>query len=126
MQNMLQRSFSFLVVCLLMFYGEIFSQQTQENTHKNQCEDSMQYNKCWNPVKWKLSQRADDIVQRGQSTVFLRPLTASYYTDQLGFVCKKEWQLEKLISIPFRFRLGSLEYVNWIERKPNAIKPGSH
>ncbi|MEO7924815.1 MAG: hypothetical protein ABIR30_14120 [Chitinophagaceae bacterium] len=56
--------------------------------------------------------------------ISLRPISPSVYIDQLGFVCKKEYQLEKISSVPFRFRLGSLDYVNWLEQKPNAVKPG--
>jgi hypothetical protein len=40
-----------------------------------------------------------------------------------GWFCRQEWRLEKSTGIPFRFRLGSLEQVNWLERKPNALPP---
>ena|ERR1019366_6926662 len=44
-------------------------------------------------------------------------LNGDFYAQHLGFVCKKEYKLEKATHIPFRFRLGSLEHCNYLEGK---------
>jgi hypothetical protein len=52
-----------------------------------------------------------------------QPLTFKLdnYVTTLGLFCKQELKLDKITPMPVRFRLGSLEYVNWMERKPNAV-----
>lgn len=41
----------------------------------------------------------------------------NYYSKNLGFFCKKEIAFEKVTRIPFKFRLGSIEYCNYLEGK---------
>jgi hypothetical protein len=42
---------------------------------------------------------------------------SDYYISQLGFFCKRELEFEKVVHIPLRFRLGSLEECNRLEGK---------
>ncbi len=52
----------------------------------------------------------------------LKILPQNFYTKSIGYFCKKEVQLQKLTTLPLFIRLGSKEFVDYLERKPNAVK----
>lgn len=52
------------------------------------------------------------------SPASVRSLIApDYYTQHFGWVCKKELALEKLMKVPLKIRLGSLQQCNYLEGK---------
>lgn len=55
--------------------------------------------------------------------VVVQAVPASFYTDNLSFFCDQEWKFEKATSIPLKFRLGTVQQVDYLEGKPNALKP---
>ncbi len=149
---MVQRSYSFLVVFLLMFSERIFGQKIstgdtiyifkldcrtgftnnpfQKTSQRRDCiKLPLNYEKLANPDfenQLKLDYQPKDkaaIKKPLSPFILLKPVALPSYTNHLGFFCKKELQLDKITNVPIRFRLGSMEYVNYMEQKPNAIKP---
>ena len=58
--------------------------------------------------------------QKHDSTVkplSLRVLPQNFYTSTLSYTCKKEIQVQKFTRLPFYFRLGSKDYVDYLEGK---------
>ena len=53
-------------------------------------------------------------------------LPPDYYPlNQQAFFCKMEMRLEKFKEVPFqvRVRVGSLQANDWLEQKPDALRP---
>jgi hypothetical protein len=136
--RMRQRQCYFLVVFIFLFYGKIFPQ-------KNSTFPSIYNNLAYSgltssfpatyPLKKDPISSAElmniriaskfDFSGHGPTPIKLiqlNPLSASFYREHLSFFCRKELEIEKATSIPLRLRLGSLQYVNWLEQKPNANK----
>jgi hypothetical protein len=99
---MLQRCTNFLVVFVLISFGEIFA---QEKSFVKPFPFSM------NSIKFQQTNKN-----------YYQIIGKEFYSKQLGFFCRKELQFEKMTLIPLRFRIGSLHYTNYLEQKPNARK----
>jgi len=48
---------------------------------------------------------------------YTRQIPYSTYYRSIGFFCRKELQFQNATTVPLRFRLGSLDYVNKLEGK---------
>ena len=46
----------------------------------------------------------------------------AYSYEHLAFFCKIEVQLEENLQLPLKFRLGSVDYVNYLEQKNPYVK----
>jgi hypothetical protein len=132
---MSKRIFSFLVVLILLCFHNIFGQHKNvENFCKNttvkpfsqrpagHLTNSLKFSKIYfsQPGSFPGS-----IYKLAQTIALSKPICLQNVFNQkeLSFFCRKEWQFEKATSVPLRLRLGSLEYTNYLEQKPNALRP---
>lgn len=120
-----QRQISFVVVLFLMFSGKIFGQENMADISTPKLSKTATYitkmpYKTTFVSKYFLN---NESAGSGKPIISLKIISPSFYSCNLGFICKKELQLEKVVVVPFRFRLGSLAYVNYLEQKPNAVNP---
>ncbi|HEY9703466.1 MAG TPA: hypothetical protein V6C58_13520, partial [Allocoleopsis sp.] len=122
-KNKLLQRINIILVVLLMLNGKTFSQQHLSdssqlfykagnlihtlNTEKDFCKN------------FSFKNLAKKNYSINDPAKFLNPgsIDKGFYHNNLGFFCKKEIQLEKITSVTFRFRLGSLDYVNKLEGK---------
>jgi hypothetical protein len=50
-------------------------------------------------------------------------LPQNFYNKHKGYICKKEDMVQKATGVNLFIRLGSKNYVDYLERKPNATRP---
>lgn len=81
----------------------------------------MSHAQTWTPAsEWKVTAK-DSLV-----TIPIRLVPENNYSNGLTFFCRNEWLLEKKTGVALRFRLGSVDQVNWLEGKQRSyIKPPS-
>jgi len=122
-----------ILVVLLMLSGKVFSQDTSYIKNQQLSENSSRiiyYGDGWFlplnttpdeciklPINYNVFKNFSYQSPFRLGHSIPPTIHSSFYTEHLGFFCKKEIQLEKITSVPFRFRLGSLDYVNKLEGK---------
>lgn len=131
-----ERIFSFLVVLILLCCSDIFGQHKNvENFCKNAAVKpfserpaggltySLKFSKNYLPPSNSLPDGGT--YKLPQTIALATPIFSqnAFNKEELSFFCQKEWQFEKATSVPLRVRLGSLEYTNYLEQKPNALRP---
>jgi hypothetical protein len=128
---MLKRIFFIIVLLLFLVGGEIYGQQNNGENIPLIYSDSL---------SWMYGKRVQSFSMNDKKITgalfsnyglapginFLRPscfspVTPDFYSRNLSFFCRTEMRFEKATSIPLRFRLGSLQYTDYLEKKPNAV-----
>jgi len=123
-----QRVYQFVVVLVLIFPARIFSQQlspriAQISPHPLQpfsCSSLKMATGLFNQLidRDKFFWAGTQLISPGLlcSTPQQFQFSKSYLSH-LGFFCQKEYRFERSTTIPLRFRLGSLAYVDKMEGK---------
>jgi len=116
--NMVQRVSGFLVVFLLMFFGSMNGQRHPAPgiTIIGLKKTDFQFTK--KPFQSQFSRlvfmKSEDCTPTPVFTLLNMP-TSQTYVNNLGFFCRYELKMDKVLAVPIRFRLGSKEYVDRIE-----------
>ncbi len=62
-----------------------------------------------------------DTVKSSKLTISPSMLVSpSFYSCNLAFFCRQEIKFEKITKIPFKFRLGSVQQVDYLEGKKGS------
>lgn len=127
---MSERHFIILILFTLLFDSEIFGQEIPQKKMGGKISSNKFFFPSFSAVLAPNIKTANLIREAylpgkkhdlGTDCISLKPnaLSANYYTSNLGFFCQQEIKIQKAISLPLFFRLGSLEYVDRLEGKRN-------
>ena len=78
---------------------------------------------CQKPVLLQQGVSINRIEYNACTPAYFSPLTSgirvpqNFVVKHYGFFCKQEWKLASVTKIPFKFRLGSISYCDWMEGK---------
>ena len=126
-EKMLQRTLKKFVVLFILFIPFFLSAQQKARVYKFSPQyvkaSTFNYYSLNYTAPQRLSLPAMGINYPVSAVVSKFRLPQKFYTQSLGFFCRQEYKFEKNTSRPLRFRLGSLDYTNYMEQKPNALKP---
>jgi hypothetical protein len=122
-----QRASHFLVVLLLILSTKIYSQQQlprieQNGSHTLRISGDfrLKFFQSQFGMVFKLSEKTGENVDHYFIDGNIAGPRYHYFSSKksvLPFFCRNEIMFEKATSIPLRFRLGSLDYVNKLEGK---------
>jgi len=125
----MQRLRIFLVVLLLMFTINFFGQNIPQNISPGVTiqeiltHSKIKFNKVNPQSKLFFSKKTFPVYKENRSFSFKTDYFKSLIIVNEGIVCRAEYKFQKATNVPLRLRLGSVEYTNYLEQKPNALKP---
>jgi len=123
---MAQRSISFLVVWLLMFSVVTFSQEKFQELI-NYSEKPIKPGNSLDKKMTIFNMTGKGLLQASPYTLgyYQKPrisIYPTYYYDHSGFFCQREMDLRKISPLIPKIRLGLIDFVDWMEGKPNAVR----
>ena len=131
---MAKRIFYFVIILIFLFYGKILGQEKLvENFLKNTATERFESAGTYTGRSVFNFQKKSPFPLKSVNMASLMPSSLAYFDSgvfqqkfhpgQLSFFCRQEFFFEKATSMPLRFRLGSLAYTNYLEKKSTALHP---
>lgn len=110
------------IFCLCLCQQILSAQITAMPTTKGYQQLKMQLKQIPNQLKFSEQVQQITLQKNRQTHLSLMqkeqlPMPQAYAYKDLAFFCKIEVQLEKAVKLPVKFRLGSVDYVDYLEGK---------